>query len=317
MLLTAPAGNDIPFDPVLCEQGRNFSNKIWNALRLVKGWEIEPELPQSENNALGISWFETRINKTLTDIEDNFKKYRISDSLMFVYKLIWDDFCSWYLEIVKPAYQKPIDKITYEKTINFFSRLMQILHPFMPFITEEVWHQLDSREEGDDIIISQQPEIQAFDEKLIEGFERAEQIIVGVRNIRKDKNIPLKERMELLVKDGELSKCIFYPVIAKLGNLSKIEVVSEKPDNSLIFNVGAQEFYIPVSSGIDIESEISKLEEELNYTKGFLQSVMKKLSNERFVNNAPDAVVAKERDKQADAEARVKILEEQLKNLKS
>ena len=317
MLLTAPAGNDIPFDPALCEQGRNFSNKIWNALRLIKGWEVDPDLEQTENYKLGIQWFEARYNKAVSEIEQNFDKYRISDSLMSVYKLIWDDFCSWYLEIVKPPYQKPIDKVTYETTLGFFENLMQILHPFMPFITEEVWHQLKDRNEGDDIIISQVPALEAYDEKVIAGFERAENIIVGIRNIRKDKNIPQKESIELHVKEGELSECIFYPVVAKLGNVSNIEFVNEKPEGSMIFNVGAQEFYIPLTSGVDVEAEISKLEEELKYTTGFLTSVMKKLSNERFVNNAPEAVVKKERDKQADAEARIKVIESQLAELRN
>jgi len=317
MLLTAPAGNDLPFDPSLCEQGRNFSNKIWNALRLVKGWEIDESLEQSESNKLGIEWFSSRFNKAVADIENHFSKFRISDALMTVYKLIWDDFCSWYLEIAKPAYQKPIDRATLETTIGFFENLMKVLHPFMPFISEEIWHQLRERKEGDDIIISQIPVNEGFDKKVIDGFDRAENIIVGVRNVRKDKNIPQKESIELLVKEGVLSACDYYPVIAKLGNISKIDFVSEKPENTMIFTVGAQEFYIPIDSGIDVESEIAKLQEELVYTEGFLISVMKKLSNERFVNNAPADVVDKERQKQADAEARKEVIERQLKDLNS
>lgn len=317
MLLTAPAGNDLPFDPSLCEQGRNFSNKIWNALRLVLGWEIDENIEQPESSKLGIEWFTERFNKAIAEIEDHFTKFRISDALMAVYKLIWDDFCSWYLEIIKPAYQKPINRATLDATLDLFENLMKVLHPFMPFITEEIWHQLKEREEGNDIIIAQMPDINGFDMKVIEGFERAESIIVGIRNVRKDKNIPQKESIDLFVKEGELAACEYYPVIAKLGNISNIEVVSEKPENSLIFNVGAQEFYIPIDSGIDVESEIEKLEEELKYTNGFLTSVMKKLSNERFVNNAPPVVVDKERKKQADAEARKKVIESQLSGLKS
>ena len=317
MLLTAPAGNDLPFDAVLCEQGRNFSNKIWNALRLIKGWKVDENLEQSENNKLGIKWFDAKFNRTLAEIEDHFSKYRISDALMSVYKLIWDDYCSWYLEIIKPAYQQPIDADTLETTIGFFENLMKILHPFMPFITEEVWHLLKDRIEGDDIIISEVPVVTNFDSSMIEAFSRAESIIVGIRNVRKEKNIPLKESIDILVKSGAQSKCIFYPVIAKLGNANKIEIVNEKPDGSIIFTVGAQEFYIPIDSNIDVEAEVAKLEEELKYTNGFLISVVKKLSNERFVNNAPSAVVEKERQKQADAEARKKVIEDQLEALKS
>ena len=316
MLLTAPAGNDLPFDPALCEQGRNFSNKIWNALRLIKGWEIDDKLEQTENNSLGIKWFDAKYNKIFREIEANFSKYRISDSLMSIYKLIWDDFCSWYLEIIKPGYQKPIDRQTYESTLNFFENLMKVLHPFMPFISEEVWHQLRKREEGDDIIISQQPQEAMFDEKIIDGFEKAESIIVAIRNIRKEKNIPQKESIELMVKENNSPKFDFYPLVGKLCNISNIEFVKEKHEGSFTFTVGAQEFYIPLSEGIDVESEIAKLEEELKYTRGFLNTVAKKLSNERFVNNAPEAVVQKERQKQADSKDRITVIEKQLADLK-
>ena len=315
MLLTAPAGNDLPFDEALCEQGRNFSNKIWNALRLIKGWQVDTNIPQPESSNLGIEWFDAKFNAALADIEDHFSKYRISDALMSVYKLIWDDYCSWYLEIVKPAYQQPIDAATLESTIEFFEKLMKVLHPFMPFLTEEVWHLLRDRNEGDDIIITDVPVAASFDGKVIDAFERAMEIIVGIRNVRKDKNIAQKESLEILVKDGALAQCEYYPVISKMGNASKIEIVQEKPDGSLIFTVGAQEYYIPIDSGIDVEAEIAKLEEELKYTKGFLISVTKKLSNERFVNNAPEAVVVKERKKQADAEARKVVIETQLEAL--
>lgn len=316
MLLTAPAGNDLPFDPVLCEQGRNFSNKIWNALRLLKGWKVDSDLEQTENNKLGIQWFNEKLNSTLSDIEDHFLRFRISDALMAIYKLIWDDFCSWYLEIVKPAYQQPIDPDTLESSITFFENLMKILHPFMPFITEEVWHLLRDREEGNDLIISNIQVAVKFDSSIIDAFESAESIIVGIRNVRKDKNIPQKESIEMLVKNGSLSQSIYFPVVAKIGNVQKIEIVEEKPEGSIIFTVGAQEFYIPIDSNIDVEEEIAKLENELNYTNGFLKSVMKKLSNDRFVNNAPSAVVENERKKQADAEARKKVIEEQLNSLK-
>lgn len=316
MLLTAPAGNDLPFDPVLCEQGRNFSNKIWNALRLVNGWKVDKSIEQPESSKMGIKWFESRINKALQTIENHFSKYRISDALMVTYKLIWDDFCSWYLEIAKPAYQQPIDKVTYEATVAFFEDLIKILHPFMPFITEEIWHLLKERNEGNDIIVAAMPVSNGFDKEIIKAFERAESVIIGIRNIRKEKNIPNKESISLIVKKGDHPECIFYPVISKLGNISNIEEVNEKPDNALTFIVGSQEFYVPITSDIDVEAEIAKLQEELNYTEGFLKSVIKKLSNERFVNNAPEAVVAKEKQKQADAEARIKVIKEQLAGMK-
>jgi len=316
MLLTAPAGNDLPFDPVLCEQGRNFSNKIWNALRLVNGWIVDESIEQPESSKMGIKWFESRLNKALQTIESHFSKYRISDALMVTYKLIWDDFCSWYLEIAKPAYQQPIDKITYETTVAFFEDLIKILHPFMPFITEEIWHLLKERNEGNDIIVAEMPVSNGYKKEIIKAFERAESVIIGIRNVRKEKNIPNKESIKLIVKKGDHPECIFYPVISKLGNISNIEEVEEKPDNALTFIVGSQEFYVPITSDIDVEAEIAKLQEELNYTEGFMKSVIKKLSNERFVNNAPEAVVAKEKQKQADAEARIKVIKEQLAGMK-
>lgn len=312
MLLTSPAGNDLPFDESLVEQGRNFSNKIWNALRLVKGWEVDEKLQQAESSKLGIIWYKAKFDQTLKLIEKSFDEYRISEALMLTYKLIWDDFCSWYLEIVKPAYQQPADKETYEATIEFFEKLMKILHPFAPFITEEIWHLLCDREEGDDIIISEIPVSKKFDEKIVLGFEKAEKIIGGIRTIRREKNIPQKESLELYVKEGEDSKCVYYPIVQKICNLEKIEMIDEKPEGSLGYIVGSQEYYVPLSSSIDVEAEIVKLEEELKYTNGFMKSVNKKLSNERFVNNAPEAVVAIERKKLADAESRIKVIQEQL-----
>ena len=316
MLLTAPAGNDLPFDPSLCEQGRNFSNKVWNALRLVKGWNVNETIAQPESSKLGIQWFESRFDKTLASIESNFNDYRISEALMATYKLIWDDFCSWYLEIVKPAYQQPIDAATLESTLLFFEKLMKVLHPFMPFITEEIWHLLRDRKQGDDIIIAEMPVAKKFDEQSIAAFDRAESIIIAIRNVRKDKNIPQKESIKMLVKAGKFADCIFNPVVAKMGNIESIEIVAEKPDAVLTFTVGAQEYFIPMTDNIDVEAEIAKLEEELKYTRGFLVSVTKKLSNERFVNNAPAAVVDKEKKKASDAEARITVIEEQLKGLK-
>lgn len=314
MLLTSPAGNDLPFDESLVEQGRNFSNKIWNALRLIKGWEVDNNIETPESNKLSIEWFEARFHQTLSQIEKSFDDYRISEALMSTYKLIWDDFCSWYLEIIKPPYQKPIDRFTYEKTIDIFEKLMKVLHPFAPFITEEIWHLLRDRNAGDDIIISAIPTSEDFNEAIISEFEYAEKIIGGIRTIRREKNIPQKESLELFIKDNEGSNFDFYPVVQKIGNIETIGTVEEKPEGSMSFIVGSQEFYIPLSSSINVEEEIAKLEEELKYTKGFLSSVSKKLSNERFVNNAPAAVVDKEKQKQTDAEARITVIEEQLKN---
>jgi valyl-tRNA synthetase len=316
MLLTAPAGNDLPFDEALCEQGRNFSNKIWNALRLVKGWEISETTGQPESSKLAIKWFEAKKNKVLAEIENNFAQYRISDALMGTYKLIWDDFCSWYLEAVKPPYQQPVDVDTYNKTVEFFEDLMKILHPFMPFLTEEIWHLLRDREEGDDIIVASMPNSKPFDKDLINGFEKAENIIAGIRTLRRDKNIPNKESVKLFVKNGETANCKFYPVVEKLGNISEIKFVDNQPEGAFVFTVGAQEYYVPLAETIDVEAERKKVEEELDYTRGFLKSVEKKLSNERFVNNAPGAVVEREKKKKADAEARIKVLEAQLKTLK-
>lgn len=312
MLLTAPAGNDLPFDDSLIEQGRNFSNKIWNALRLIKGWEVDPTLSATESNRLGIIWFENKLNQELSIIEDHFTKFRISDALMATYKLIWDDFCSWYLEIAKPAYQQPIDVQTLEATVGFFERLMKMLHPFMPFITEEVWHLLRDRENGDDIMISQMPVSDIFNEELHQAFQKAENILGGVRTVRKDKNIPNKDAIQMMVQVGDESPCRFYPVVAKLGNIEEITFVTEKPEGCISFIVGAQEFYIPLTQEVNVEEEITKLEEELKYTNGFLKSVVAKLSNERFVNSAPAQVVEKERQKQSDAEARKGVIEEQL-----
>ena len=317
MLLTSPAGNDLPFDEVLCEQGRNFSNKIWNALRLVKGWEVDEKLETPEYNKLAVKWFEAKMNQVAEEMEQYYEQYRISDVLMSAYKLVWDTFCSWYLEIVKPAYQQPIDAETFEKTVGFFESLMKMLHPFMPFISEEIWHLLGEREEGEDIIIAEMPVSKPWDNKILAGFEKAEQIIINIRNIRKESNIPNKDSIELKALAGENADCDFYPIVSKLGNISEIEIIEEKPEGMLTFTIGAQEYYVPRSKNIDVEAESKKIEEELNYTRGFLNSVMKKLSNERFVNNAPAAVVDKERQKQADAEARIQVLEEQLKTLQN
>ncbi len=314
MLLTSPAGNDLPFDESLCEQGRNFSNKIWNALRLIKSWQIV-DAPASNAATAGIQWMEARINMSLESIEDNFSKYRISDALMTSYKLVWDDFCSNYLEIIKPAYQQAIERTTYEATLSFFEELMQILHPFMPFLSEEVWHSL--REQKEDIIVSTMPVSKTYNQQVIEDFEFVQDTIGAVRNIRNKKNIPNKESLELLLKINKervLSKEL-TAVISKLCNLSKLEYVEQNVEGANRFMVKTAEFFIPMSENIDVEAEIIKLQEDLNYQEGFLKAVGKKLSNERFVNNAPAKVVDMERKKAADAEQKIRIIKEQIKKL--
>jgi len=317
MLLTSPAGNDLPFDEGLCEQGRNFSNKIWNALRLVKGWEVDDTIEQPESSKVAIEWLDAKLNETMKQLDDHFSKYRISDALMSTYKLIWDDFCSWYLEMIKPAYQKPIDAATLKSTIDFFEKIMKIAHPFTPFITEEIWHTLDDRKEGDDIMCSLMPKAGRVHRKILEQFEFAKEVINATRSIRASKNIPMKENMELMIKkNDQAADFTFDSTIAKLCNLSSIKYVDEKVEGANSFMIKSTEFYIPLTDSVNIEDEIKKLEEELKYTNGFLTSVQKKLSNERFVNNAPEKVIAIERAKQADAEAKIKVIEEQLKAFK-
>ncbi len=320
MLLTSPAGNDLPFDESLCEQGRNFSNKIWNALRLVTGWEIDKEAEQPKVNAVSIEWFEARLNEAIKLIDDHYSKYRISDALMAIYKLVWDEFCSWYLEMIKPAYQKPIDRPTYEKTLALFGKLMRILHPFMPFLTEEIWHRLKDRKNDETIMFSPMPEKGRIDRKLLDLFEYVREVIIAIRNVRKQKNIPFKEQIELYIKKNQENDpntdTKFDGAVSKLCNLSGVHYTFEKKEGSITFMVKSTEFYIPLDEHIDAEAEISKLEEELKYNRGFLQAVMKKLSNERFVNNAPEAVVVKEKQKKKDAESKISVLEAQIASLK-
>ena len=312
MLFCSPAGNDLPFDESLCEQGRNFSNKIWNAFRLVKGWEIS-EIEQPQSSKIAIDWFGAKLNETLGSINSNYDKFRVSEVLMSVYKLVWDDFCSSYLEMIKPAYQKPIDKITLDATLAYFEDLLKLLHPFMPFISEEIWSLISERKSVDDrLIVAKWPKLEAVNAKLLQDESFAAEVVSGIRTIRKEKNIPNKEPLELFVKRNENSDTSFDLVISKLGNLSSLEYVNEKVEGALSFRVKSNEYFIPLSGSVNIEEEIANLTEELDYTKGFLKSVMKKLSNERFVNNAPEQVIANERKKQSDAEAKIKIIEEQL-----
>jgi valyl-tRNA synthetase len=315
LLLSAAAGNDLMFDEALCQQGKNFANKIWNGFRLVQGWEIE-DLPQPEASKLGIEWYQAKFNQTLLEIEDHFSKYRISDALMAIYKLVWDDYSSWLLEIIKPAYQQPIDKITFDAVITIFEDNLKLLHPFMPFLTEEIWQQIKNRTPNEALVIAKWPVAKQTNEKLILGFDFAAEVIAGVRTIRKQKNIPMKEYLELSVlNDGEIAKN-WDEVIKKLTNISEISYVNEAVDGALSFRVKSNEYFIPISGAIDVEAEIVKIEEELKYTKGFLQSVQNKLSNERFVSNAPEQVIAIEYQKQADAAAKIETLEKSLASLR-
>jgi len=318
MLLTSPAGNDLPFDEALCEQGRNFSNKIWNALRLIKGWEVDENIEQPQSSLVAVNWFHAKLNESLKNIDDNFLKYRISDALMGVYKLIWDEFCSWYLEIIKPAYQKPIDKKTLNETIDIFEKLMKILHPFMPFISEEIWQTFTQRKVNESIMISEMPVKQRIDHNILEQFEFAKEIIIAIRNLRKEKNIPQKNAIEFSIKKNldQKADLTFDSVVAKLCNISELNYINEKLDGAQSFIIRSTEFYVPLGDFIDKKAEIIKLEEELKYVKGFLNSVMKKLSNERFVNNAPPQVIEKERQKQEDAESKIKVIEDQIVSLK-
>lgn len=318
MLFSSPAGNDLPFDENLCEQGRNFSNKIWNALRLLKGWEIDDIIEQPDSCKVSVEWFGSKLNQTIETLNDNFEKFRISESLMAVYKLIWDDFCSWYLEMIKPAYQKPIDRKTLEQSIVYFDKLMKLLHPFMPFITEEIWQSIEIRDENESIMLSKMPDDKKYDQKILDSFVYVQEVITAIRSIRKEKNIPQKEAIQLFVKKNfkEISDTTFDPVVIRLCNIDSLGYVNDKVENSLSFMVKSTEFYIPLSEKIDIEAEIKKLEEELKYNHGFLIAVQKKLSNESFVNNAPANVVEMEKKKMNDATGKIKLIEEQIKMLR-
>jgi valyl-tRNA synthetase len=321
MLLCSPAGNDLLFDESLCEQGRNFANKIWNAFRLVKGWEIDENKMPSDANKIAINWFEAKFNEQLEIINDNFSKYRISEALMTTYKLVWDDFCSWYLEIIKPDFVNgkalPIDKTTYDATIIFFEKLLKILHPFMPFITEEIWHLIRERNENDCIIIAEWPKEKEFDKNIIENFDTLIQFVAAVRNFRNQKGISAKEKLEVfqLFNKSEKHK-IFDAIAIKLCNLSSYNYTEKKIDGTYSFLIKTLEFFIPLKGKIDSASEIERLTKELEYNKGFLASVLKKLSNEKFLKSAPEKVIEMERKKKSDAEAKIKLIEEQLSNLK-
>ncbi|MCK9422534.1 MAG: valine--tRNA ligase [Bacteroidales bacterium] len=318
MLLCSPAGNDLLYDDGLIEQGRNFCNKMWNAMRLVRGWQVSPGLEQPEVNKVSILWFDSVFNAALQNILSQYSGYRLSEALMAAYKLAWDDFCSWFLEMIKPAYQQPIDKDTFEGVITFFEKLIQVLHPFMPFITEEIWQILRERQEQDSIMISRQPFAGSFNQEMIDKFNFARDVIIAIRSVRKDKNLLQKDPIQLVIRknNDEIPNTTFDPVMCKLCNISELSYNSENDDAGVSFVVGSTEFFIPMSSHIDLEEELRKLEDELNYTRGFLDKVNQKLSNNNFVNNAPVQVIEIERKKQSDAESRIRVLTEQINKLK-
>ncbi|MGE0589874.1 MAG: valine--tRNA ligase [Cyclobacteriaceae bacterium] len=315
MLFSSPAGNDLLFDEKLCEQGRNFANKIWNAFRLVKGWEISDQKMPAEN-AVAIKWFEARLNQSLSELEDHYSKFRISDALMTTYKMVWDDFCSWYLEIVKPPFGQPIDKATYSKTVNFFESILKVLHPFMPFISEELWHELDHRDGKNCVIVAEYPKSEKFNIAIVNEATLAFEVVTQIRNVRNSKGISPKEAVNLLVNpDGKSKVDAFSAVIQKLSNVKELAFTEEKPGNGATFIVQNIEFYMPLEGRMDVEAECESLQKELEYTRGFLNSVMKKLGNEKFVAGAPPQVVESEQKKKADAESKIKLLEENLKSL--
>ena len=318
MLLSSPAGNDLLFDESLCEQGRNFSNKLWNAFRLVRGWQIDDNIPQPLHTETAVKWIRERMNEVLKGVEENVNRYRISEALMDIYKLVWDDFCSCFLEVVKPGFQQPIDGKTYREIIDIFEVLMQILHPFMPFITEELWQTMRQRGEKESIMMTKMPEVEAeVNQKVLDDFAAARKVIDQVRRIRTEKNIPQKKALTLNVyTNPSAANPATDAVIAKLCNLEHIDYLESKDVDGASFIENKIQYSMPLKGLVDMDEEIKKLEADLKYAEGFLQNVLKKLSNERFVNNAPQQVVDIERKKQADAEEKIRIIKEQLAKLK-
>ena len=316
MMLCSSAGNDLMFDNALCEQGRNFGNKIWNAYRLINGWQVDDKLAQSDCSKQAVAWFTNRFNAALAEIEDNFNNYRISEALMVAYKLFWDDFSGWYLEMIKPAYLSPCDAATMAATKQIFEKLMLLLHPFMPFVTEEIWQDLAERNEGESICVAQMPKAAEADEAALARFALAQEVVSAVRNIRKQKNLAQKEALELKVVRDENYPAEYEAVIAKMANLSAVSFVEEKNPMDAAFIVKTTQYFVPMGDNIDKEAEIAKLEKDLAYQQGFLATVMKKLSNERFVSSAPAQVVENEQNKKRDAEAKIAAIEAQLQALR-
>ena len=316
LLLSSAAGNDLMFDETLCQQGKGFGNKVWNAFNLTNLWEVSETIPQPESSKIALEWYESKFSEVLVEIEDHFSKYRLSGALMSIYKLVYDDFCGWLLEIVKPAYQQPIDATTYKQVMSIFEDNLKILHPFMPFLTEEIWQYIAERSPEEALIVAKWPEAKPVNQELISQFEFASEVISGIRTVRKEKNIAFKDAIGFSVINNENSNSDFDSVIVKLGNLETIEYVNEPVEGALTFRVKSNEYFIPMDGAIDVEAEIVKLTEELKYTEGFLKSVQKKLSNERFVAGAPEQVIANERNKEADALAKIETLKSSLASLK-
>ena len=316
MLLCSTAGNDIMFDEAMCEQGRNFGNKIWNAFRLVSSWSVDEGLEQPESGRLAAEWFGNLLDRSLAGIEADFAAYRISDAFMKIYRLFWDEFSGWYLEMVKPAYGMPADGKTFAQTKAFFDKLLRMLHPFMPFITEELWQHLAPRLEGQSIMVSDMPRAAAWDDALLARFELVKETVTAVRNIRQQKSIPTREPLALKVIRDENYHEAYNPLLVKMANLSGVECVAEKSPAAPSFIVKTTEYFVPLDGMVDVEAELRKLADELAYLEGFLASVMKKLSNERFVSGAPQKVVETEYAKKNDAEAKIKALRERMAALK-
>lgn len=315
MLLSSPAGNDLMFEEDLCKQGSAFVNKIWNAYRLIDGWEVSMDKKMSSSDQTSINWYKSKFQKVLAEIEDHYSKYRISDALMATYKLVWDDFCSWFLEMVKPPFGEPISEETYLEIISILEDNLKILHPFVPFISEEIWQHISQRDISEALIIAQWPEADPYDEKLVKAFNFASEVVSGIRSIRKEKNISFKDPISLSIINNENASKDFDAVISKLGNISDLEYISTKLEGALTFRVKSNEYFIPISGVIDVEEEKAKLTEELKYTEGFLRSVQGKLKNERFVNGAPEQVVALEKQKEADALAKIETIRASLAGL--
>ena len=315
MLLSSPAGNDLMFDEDLCKQGSGFVNKIFNASRLILGWEVDENKDQPDYAKTAIDWYEAKFQKALVELEDHYSKYRMSDALMTTYKLIWDDFCSWFLEMIKPPYGEKIDGTTFKSAVSILENNLKVLHPFVPFISEEIWQNISDRSTDEALIISKWPEQYDVNASIIEDFNKVTEVISGIRTIRKEKNISFKDTIEVKVINTEKLSDKYNSIIAKMGNLSTIETVNESVDGALSFRVKSNEYFIPMAGAIDVDAEIEKLKAELDYTEGFLKSVQKKLSNERFVNNAPEQVVAVEKKKQSEAEAKIETIKASLASL--
>lgn len=316
MLFSAPAGNDLLYDEKLIEQGRNFNNKIWNAFRLLKGWETYKAPSVPEENTLAMTWFESKLNLSLAELEDHFNKFRISDALHLVYKLVWDDFCSWYLEMIKPEFEKPIDDVTYQKTISFFESILTIVHPFMPFITEELWHALKERDRRDCIIIAAWPTAGNADKNIDDEASLAFDVITEIRNIRNAKGLSPKEKLKLVVKNGENAPIAsFWPIVKKIANVSEVLFTGDQISNASAFVIKSTEFFVPLEGKIDTAKEREAILKDLEYQRGFIEKVNQKLENEKFMSSAPPKVVDIERKKKADAEAKIKSLEESLNRL--